>query len=83
VTHEGDLDALLRALARPSLRARPDQPCPAMAELGPELYLVATDGSAVRVARPRDACGFRLPGVEQALAALPVTRERVLDRPAR
>lgn len=80
VTHEGDLDALLRTLAGPSVRARPGQPCPAVAELGPELFLVAADGSAIRVAWPHDACGFRLPGVQRALAALPVTGERTLDR---
>ncbi|MBC7290603.1 MAG: hypothetical protein H5T83_04595 [Actinotalea sp.] len=83
VTHQGDLRQLLRALGRPSVRPRPGQPCPAMAELGPELFLVAADGRAVRVAWPHDECGFRLPDVARELAALPVTGERVLDRPLR
>ncbi|WP_225753853.1 hypothetical protein [Actinotalea sp. Marseille-Q4924] len=80
VTRAGRLDPLLRALAAPSVAPRPDQPCPAMAEIGPELFLVAADGRAVRVAWPRDACGFRLHAAPRALEALPVVGERVLDR---
>lgn len=81
LTHEGDLGPLLRALAVPSAVPRPGQPCPAMAELGPELFLVAEDGRAVRVAWPRDACGFRLRGAPAALGSVPVVAERTLQRP--
>lgn len=80
LTHEGDLGPLLRALAVPSAVPRPGQPCPAMAELGPELFLVAADGRAVRVAWPRDACGFRLHGAPAALESVPVVAERTLQR---
>ena len=51
-----------------------------MAELGPELFLVAADGRAVRVAWPRDACGFRLRDAPRALESLPVVAERTLVR---
>jgi hypothetical protein len=81
MTREGDLGPLLRALALPSAVPRPGQPCPAMAELGPELFLVDEDGRAVRVAWPRDVCGFRLRDAPLALEDVPVVAERLLERP--
>lgn len=71
----GDLGPLLAALARPSHQPLPDQPCPAMWQSQPVIFLVDADGRAVRARWPSDACGFLLDGVTRPLDALEVVRE--------
>jgi len=71
----GDLGPLLAALARPSHQPLPDQPCPAMWQSQPVIFLVDADGRAVRARWPADACGFLLDGVTRPLDALEVVRE--------
>jgi hypothetical protein len=71
----GDLGPLLRALARPD-DARTDNPCPAMAELVPDLWLADASGHAVRVHYPRTSCGFTKPAVRAALDVLTVVDTR-------
>ena len=67
----GDLHPLLSALAEPD-DARSDGPCPAMAELVRELWLVDAAGNAIRVHYPRTGCGFTKPAVHEALDRLSV-----------
>lgn len=71
----GDLGPLLATLGRPSHRPTPDQPCPALWESQPVIFLVDDDGRAVRARWPADACGFLLDGVTRPLDALEVVRE--------
>lgn len=71
----GDLGPLLAVLARPSQQPAPDQPCPAMWESQPVIFLVDADGRAVRAEWPTDACRFLLDGVTRPLDALEVVRE--------
>lgn len=71
----GDLGPLLAALARPSYRPAPDQPCPAIWQSQPVIFLVDAEGRAVRARWPTDACGFLLDGVTRPLDALEVVRE--------
>ena len=71
----GDLGPLLATLARPSHQPAPDQPCPAMWESQPVIFLVDADGRAVRAQWPTDACGFLLDGVTRPLDALEVVSE--------
>lgn len=71
----GDLGPLLAVLARPSQQPAPDQPCPAMWESQPVIFLVDADGRAVRAQWPTDACHFLLDGATRPLDALEVVRE--------
>jgi len=76
---EGDLAPLLDALAEPSDPDWPG-PCSAVMVIVPELWLEGEDGTAIRVAQPRDGC--RLPKgdrVGDALAGLTVVGEERRD----
>ncbi|MDP3951975.1 hypothetical protein [Microbacterium sp.] len=81
---EGELEAVLAALAMPS-DPRSLGPCPAVAYLSPELWIEGRDGNVVRVAIPADGCGApKQVGLEAALDALTVveqtfTRDSLLE----
>jgi hypothetical protein len=80
VTLEGDLAPLLTALARRSDRVPPDQACPAMFEVKPQIYLVDAQGRAVRPQWPVTGCGFLQDGAAELLSELRETSsvERVI-----
>ena len=69
-TLTGDLGPLLAALSRPSEEPRRDQPCPAMWESRPQIYLVDSAGRAVRARWPVTSCGFLHEGAAAALDGL-------------
>lgn len=70
VTLTGNLQPLLAALSRPSEPVPSDQVCPAMWESKPQIYLVDTDGHAIRPQWPVTACGFLHDGARETLAVL-------------
>jgi len=74
VVREGELDALLAALSRPSDPVPFNQVCAAMLELPPQVYLVDALGRAVRPSWPVDACGFVQADARAALAHVPELR---------
>lgn len=65
--YEGDLAALLAALAAPDAPPT-DGACPAIAFVGPWLWLEGDSGTYVRAAYPTDACG--MPRTDAVFAAL-------------
>ncbi|GAA3805267.1 hypothetical protein [Cellulomonas soli] len=68
---EGDLDALVSALALPS--ASRTGTCTGPQPLVPVLWLVDAMGRAVRPLWPTDRCGRPQPGVSEALEVLEAT----------
>lgn len=66
---EGDLAPLIEALARPS-EPPSDGPCPAIADIVPEIFLVDDAGRAIRPLWPADSCGHALEGTSDALRQL-------------
>ncbi|WP_449385723.1 hypothetical protein [Cellulomonas soli] len=72
---EGDLDALVTALSRPSTSPTQGSPaaCVPPDQIPPVLWLVDAMGRAVRAAWPTDPCGAPQPGVDDALGALQET----------
>ena len=71
VTFAGDLAPLLAALAEPD-DDDSTVACAEYLELVPPLWLVDAAGRAINAYYPVDACHHTLPGVRDALAALPV-----------
>lgn len=68
---EGPFDELLSALRTPPPRHRGGElACPAMAQPPMSLALTDAAGQVVQPAIPADACGFPLPEVQRAIAAL-------------
>ncbi|WP_166873923.1 hypothetical protein [Salinibacterium sp. ZJ450] len=70
---DGDLSALLTALAQPHDGSSPLMACTADMELVPPLWLADAAGRAVHVSYPRNACGKTKPATRDALEALTLT----------
>jgi len=82
-THfSGDFAPLLAALALPSDSGEENVNCTAQLEITPDLWLVNSDGKAVHVLWPKDACGFSKPGVAAALDNLTISSSTTLKVPA-
>jgi hypothetical protein len=71
--HEGDLTALLAALAEPDDQGPTDIVCTADLEIVPALWLEGADGMVTPVHYPRNDCGKTKPAVHDALDELEVT----------
>ena len=78
---QGDLTALLAALAAPDDAVPATIVCTADLELVPALWLEDDAGSVAPVHYPRDACGKTKPAVRDALAGLDVTATEVWIAP--
>jgi hypothetical protein len=80
---EGDLTALLAALAEPDDLAPVDTVCTADMEIVPALWLEDADGGVVPVHYPRNVCGKTKPAVHEAIAGLEVTDVQPWTSPGR
>ena len=80
---DGDLTALLAALAEPDDLTPIDTWCTADVEIVRPLWLEDPDGGVVPVHYPRNVCGKTKPAVHQALAGLAVTDVQPWTSPGR
>lgn len=80
---DGDLTALLAALAEPDDLTPVDTWCTADVEIVRPLWLEDADGGVVPVHYPRNVCGKTKPAVHQALAGLAVTDVQPWTSPGR
>jgi hypothetical protein len=76
VRYEGDLTALLAALAEPDDRPPANLACTAEGQIVPPLWLVDADGHAVLVHWPLDVCSKTKGGVNAALQNLTVASKK-------
>lgn len=75
----GNMEPLVAALSMPSDKASAGQPCEAMLQIIPDLWLVDATGRAIHVTWPQTACNFAKPETEQALAELRIENESTLN----